>query len=195
MTLASILYIPRNSGICDYVKEIFEETRNFNPLKITRKFVPLDDKEGEEPVKTDFFEETFLGMSQLRREDGIWWLGSGTNKRRDEIEEEAKNEEEIASEENEPMEEEESARSTLPGFQWTQVEEEAQVEGEQNEKEVEIAGSGSVEEYFDAADEGHTTTEDVPTAPVVTVEQKKRKHIDSGVDPSGTIPDFDLLHL
>ncbi|GAB2270911.1 hypothetical protein Dimus_005772 [Dionaea muscipula] len=168
-----------------------------NSELLTRIFtafeVPLDDKRGEEPVKTNFFEETFLGIGQLRRKDGIWWLGSGANRRRDEIEEEDQHEEEVAPAQNEPIEEEKYARSTRAGFQWTQVEEEAQVKGEQQEKEAEIDGSGSVEEYFDAKDDGHTATEDVPTATVVTDEKKKRKSKSSGVDSSGTIPDFDLL--
>ncbi|GAB2273610.1 hypothetical protein Dimus_008397, partial [Dionaea muscipula] len=58
---------------------------------LTRVFdafeVPLDDKEGEEPVKIDFYEETFLNMCQLKREKGVWWLGFGSNRRRDNKEE------------------------------------------------------------------------------------------------------------
>ncbi|GAB2285965.1 hypothetical protein Dimus_020391, partial [Dionaea muscipula] len=42
MTLASILEIPGNTGICDYVKEIFEETKYCHPLEITRKFANDD---------------------------------------------------------------------------------------------------------------------------------------------------------
>ncbi|GAB2276631.1 hypothetical protein Dimus_011349 [Dionaea muscipula] len=36
--------------------------------------VPLDDKQGEEPKRYDFFEETFLTICQLTRENGVWWL-------------------------------------------------------------------------------------------------------------------------
>ncbi|GAB2287849.1 hypothetical protein Dimus_022204, partial [Dionaea muscipula] len=115
-------------------------TRIFDAFEI-----PLDDKEGEEPVKTKYFEETFLGMSQLKREDGVWWLGSGTNHRRDDMEEE-QNEEEVTPEENELVEEVE-----------------AQVEGAQKEKEAEIAGSGSIEEYFDVVDEEKTVDEGITT--------------------------------
>ncbi|GAB2288219.1 hypothetical protein Dimus_022561 [Dionaea muscipula] len=46
--------------------------------------VPLVIKKGEEPKKYDFFEDTFLTMCKLTREDGIWWIGSGENRRRDE---------------------------------------------------------------------------------------------------------------
>ncbi|GAB2285733.1 hypothetical protein Dimus_020170 [Dionaea muscipula] len=48
---------------------------------------PLDDKEGEEPVKTDFYEETFLNLCQLKREQGVLWLRFGANRRRDNKEE------------------------------------------------------------------------------------------------------------
>ncbi|GAB2268206.1 hypothetical protein Dimus_003184 [Dionaea muscipula] len=45
--------------------------------------VPLVIKKGEEPKKYDFFEDTFLTMCKLARENGIWWIGSGENRRRD----------------------------------------------------------------------------------------------------------------
>ncbi|GAB2265885.1 hypothetical protein Dimus_000916 [Dionaea muscipula] len=45
--------------------------------------VPLVDKKGEEPKRYDFFEETFLTMCKLTKENGIWWIGSGENRRRD----------------------------------------------------------------------------------------------------------------
>ncbi|GAB2266134.1 hypothetical protein Dimus_001156, partial [Dionaea muscipula] len=38
MTLATILEIPGNSGLCDYIKEEWEPSRYNNPLEITRKF-------------------------------------------------------------------------------------------------------------------------------------------------------------
>ncbi|GAB2302570.1 hypothetical protein Dimus_036576, partial [Dionaea muscipula] len=48
--------------------------------------VPLVIKKGEEPKKYDFFEDTFLTMCKLTRENGIWWIGSGENRRRDDDE-------------------------------------------------------------------------------------------------------------
>ncbi|GAB2265964.1 hypothetical protein Dimus_000996 [Dionaea muscipula] len=36
--------------------------------------VPLINKQGAEPKRYDFFEETFLNMCQLKREQGVWWL-------------------------------------------------------------------------------------------------------------------------
>ncbi|GAB2269159.1 hypothetical protein Dimus_004086 [Dionaea muscipula] len=47
--------------------------------------VPLDDKAGEEPKNYDYFEETFLSICQLKRENGVWWLGIGENRRRDDV--------------------------------------------------------------------------------------------------------------
>ncbi|GAB2290575.1 hypothetical protein Dimus_024856 [Dionaea muscipula] len=48
--------------------------------------VSLDDKRGEEPKSYDYFDETFLSMCQLKRENGVWWLGIGEHRRRDEEE-------------------------------------------------------------------------------------------------------------
>ncbi|GAB2270037.1 hypothetical protein Dimus_004952 [Dionaea muscipula] len=45
--------------------------------------VPLVIKKGEEPKKYDFFEDTFLTMCKSTGENGIWWIGSGENRRRD----------------------------------------------------------------------------------------------------------------
>ncbi|GAB2296635.1 hypothetical protein Dimus_030745 [Dionaea muscipula] len=112
------------AGICEYIKEVWEESRYTKPLEITRRFandatimkarrvrssrdetfskdhelplwrlahfgfeafgVPLVIKKGEEPKKYDFFEDTFLTMCKPTGEDGIWWIGSGENRRRDE---------------------------------------------------------------------------------------------------------------
>ncbi|GAB2294511.1 hypothetical protein Dimus_028716 [Dionaea muscipula] len=164
LKLASILGIPGNNGICEYIKDVWEESKYTKPLEITRKFandetlttnvvprfgkrdtssfmdltymdhlmfkrlvnlprvmirhmsyiismkdhelpfsdwltkifeefgVPLVDKKGEEPKRYDYFEETFLTMCKLRRENEIWWIGTGENRRRDdEIEAPAEN--------------------------------------------------------------------------------------------------------
>ncbi|GAB2294793.1 hypothetical protein Dimus_028986, partial [Dionaea muscipula] len=48
--------------------------------------VPLVIKKGEEPKKYDFFEDTFLTMCRPTGEDGIWWIGSGENRRRNDDE-------------------------------------------------------------------------------------------------------------
>ncbi|GAB2301390.1 hypothetical protein Dimus_035416 [Dionaea muscipula] len=68
--------------------------------------VPLVIKKGEEPKKYDFFEDTFLTMCKLTGEDGIWWIGSGENRRRDDDE---------AAPEEEAEGEDEGNQSTLIG--------------------------------------------------------------------------------
>ncbi|GAB2276418.1 hypothetical protein Dimus_011146 [Dionaea muscipula] len=45
--------------------------------------VPLVDKKGEEQKRTDYLEETFFTMCKLTRENGVWWVGTGENRRRD----------------------------------------------------------------------------------------------------------------
>ncbi|GAB2270795.1 hypothetical protein Dimus_005662, partial [Dionaea muscipula] len=196
LRLASILGVPGNSGICEYIKEVWEESKYTKPLEITRKFandnmimetrrvksvemksfqrfvhflvmknivpkfgkrdttsymdliymdhltsrrlvnlprvmmrhmsyvismkghelpyddwltmvfeafdVPLIDKQGEEPKRYDYFKETFLSMCQLKRENGVWWLGSGENKRRDDEEAAPVQSEELHEEEQNP---------------------------------------------------------------------------------------------
>ncbi|GAB2289957.1 hypothetical protein Dimus_024255 [Dionaea muscipula] len=142
----AILDVPRRTGICEYIKEVWEESRYTKPLEITRRFAndatiikarrvrssrdetfskvysfsgnekcdtsiweerhlkllgldiygSLNGKEvsqsatmikkGEEPKKYDFFEDTFLTMCKPTGEDGIWWIGSGENRRRDDDE-------------------------------------------------------------------------------------------------------------
>ncbi|GAB2278469.1 hypothetical protein Dimus_013151 [Dionaea muscipula] len=66
MKLASILGIPGNNGICEYIKEVWEESRYTKPLKITRKFA------NDETI----MEDTFLTMCKLTRENGVWWISS-----------------------------------------------------------------------------------------------------------------------
>ncbi|GAB2285822.1 hypothetical protein Dimus_020261 [Dionaea muscipula] len=199
MTLASILDIPGNNGICDYVKEVFEESKYCNPLEITRKFanddtiakarrlpygelltrifhafeVPLNDKEAEQHVAIDKFKDTILNMCGLRRENGVWWLGSGANRRGDE---EVENEEEVA-----------------PAVE--QVEEDAEVEGQPKETEAEVDGAGSGDKFYDAEEGETATAEDTPTPAAQPYAQQQGKTTDSAVDPSGHIPDYDLLHL
>ncbi|GAB2294546.1 hypothetical protein Dimus_028751 [Dionaea muscipula] len=231
MRLALILDVPGNTGICEYVKEVWEESKFIKPLEITRKFandefinearrvkstkmkpfqrflhfvvmknvvpwfgkkdttsfmdltymdhlsmrrlvnlprvmmrhmsyvisikdhelpygdwlamvfeafdVPLIDKQGEEPKRYDFFEETFLTLCQLERENGVWWLGTGEHRRRDD---------EIDAQAAEKGQ-------NLKDFEWEALIDEAEIQGEHMEKEVEAEASGSGEKFFDAVDE------------------------------------------
>ncbi|GAB2292130.1 hypothetical protein Dimus_026382 [Dionaea muscipula] len=249
LKLASILGVPKNNGICEYIKEVWEESKYTKPLEITRKFanddaimearrvksvemkpfqkfihflvmknvvacfgkrdttsymdliymdhliarrlvnlprvmmrhmsyvisvkdhelpygewltmifkafgVPLVDKKGEEPKRTDYFEETFLTMCKLTRENGVWWLGSGENRRSDdEIEAPTENvhEEEVKDQND---------------FDWEAVIDEAAVQGE----------SGTGEKFYDVEDEVQESpevNEEVPSvAEQASAPQKK----------------------
>ncbi|GAB2268705.1 hypothetical protein Dimus_003654 [Dionaea muscipula] len=129
--LASILGVPRKNGICEYIKDVWEESKYTKPLEITRRFANdetlMAARRGEEPKRYDYFEETFLTMCKLTRENGVWWVGTGENRRRD-------NDDEVPEEE---VEEEEKDHTD---FDWEAVVKEATVEGE----------SGSDDQFFDA---------------------------------------------
>ncbi|GAB2283744.1 hypothetical protein Dimus_018236 [Dionaea muscipula] len=138
--------------------------------------VPLVNKKGEEPKRYDYFEETFLTMCKLRREDGVWWIGSGENRRRDDN---------VDAPEGEAEKEEERNQDD---FDWEAVIEEAAVEGE----------SGSREKFYDAEDKDQGSPEvheEIPAAAPQSSAQQKEQNA-SGVDPScptGRIPEAELL--
>ncbi|GAB2292717.1 hypothetical protein Dimus_026954 [Dionaea muscipula] len=132
--------------------------------------VPLVDKKGEEPKRYDYFEEIFLTMCKLRREDGVWWVRTGENRRRDD--------DEVLEEE---VEEEEKDQTE---FDWEALIDEATEQGE----------SGSDDQFFDAQVEVEEPVTETPVAPAVpapsTVQQKETTP--SVVDPScptGRIPE------
>ncbi|GAB2268097.1 hypothetical protein Dimus_003074 [Dionaea muscipula] len=245
LKLASILDIPGNNGICEYIKNVWEESKYTTPLEKTRKFandetltaarrvksseikpfqrfihflvmknvvprfrkrdtssfmdltymdhlmsrrlvnlprvmighrsyvifmkdhelpygdwltmvfeefgVPLVDKQGEEPKRYDYFEDTFLSICKLTRENRVCWLGTGENRRRDD-------EIEVPTEEE-------------------AVIDEAADQGE----------SGSGEKFYDAKDEiqeSAAVVEEVPAVPAQDSTQQKEIEA-AGVDPSG----------
>ncbi|GAB2270969.1 hypothetical protein Dimus_005826 [Dionaea muscipula] len=126
--------------------------------------VPLVDKKGEEPKRYDFFEDTFLTMCKLTRENGIWWIGSGENRRRDD---------DVDAQEGEAEEEEERNQGD---FDWEAVVEEAAVEGE----------SGSGEKFYDAEDKDQGSpevNEEIPATSSQSSTRQKEQET-SGVDPS-----------
>ncbi|GAB2283371.1 hypothetical protein Dimus_017885, partial [Dionaea muscipula] len=114
------------------------------------------------------------------RENGVWWLGSGENRRRDD--------EEVGPAENEE-ENEEEAEAQLD-FDWEEVVDEATLQGE----------SGSGEKFFDAEDEvpgSEEVSEDVSDMPAPASVQQKEK-APAGVDPSaptGNILDYVMSKL
>ncbi|GAB2281707.1 hypothetical protein Dimus_016277 [Dionaea muscipula] len=130
-------------------------TRIFNAFD-----VPLDEKDATHPVMNDYFKESFLNLCGLKRENGIWWLGSGEKRRIDELE--GDSEEESEGEESDSEEIEDAANheeSTPAGFEG---------EHSHSETEVKIAkkSSESVEDFFDATDVDIDTTEG-PAQPVL----------------------------
>ncbi|GAB2276054.1 hypothetical protein Dimus_010796 [Dionaea muscipula] len=258
LKLASILGIPSNNGICEYIKDVWEESKYTKPLEITRRFtnnetltaarrvksgemkpfqrfihflvmknmvptfgkrdtlsfmdltymdhlisrrlvnllrvimrhmsyvismkdhelpygdwltmvfeafgVPLVNKKGEEPKRYDYFEETFLTICKLTRENGVWWIGTGENKRRDD---------EVEA----PEEEAEEEVDAQTDFDWEAVIDEAAVEGE----------SGLGEKFYDAEDEvqGSPEVNDEISAVVTQASAQQKETTPSGVDPSG----------
>ncbi|GAB2273549.1 hypothetical protein Dimus_008339, partial [Dionaea muscipula] len=81
--------------------------------------VPLDKKDVTQPVETDLFKESFLHKCGLKRENGIWWLRSGENIRRDEeesdLEEESDEEESDSEDEEKTSSKQESTLQLLRG--------------------------------------------------------------------------------
>ncbi|GAB2301218.1 hypothetical protein Dimus_035252 [Dionaea muscipula] len=88
--------------------------------------VPLVNKKGEEPKRYDYFEETFLTMCKSTRENGVWWIGSGENRRRDD--------------ENVPEEKAQEEEGNQAEFDWEVAIDEVAERGE----------SGSDDKFFDA---------------------------------------------
>ncbi|GAB2266328.1 hypothetical protein Dimus_001342 [Dionaea muscipula] len=141
--LASILGIPGNNGIY---------------------------KKGEEPKRYEYFEETFLTMCKLTRENGVWWIGTRENRRKDD-EVDAPEEEEVDAQQD---------------FDWEPVIDEAAVQGE----------SGSDDQFFYAQVDVEEPMTETPAAPAFpaspgdsTTHQKEQTP--AGVDPSsppGHIP-------
>ncbi|GAB2299865.1 hypothetical protein Dimus_033916 [Dionaea muscipula] len=132
--LTSILGVPGKNGICEYIKDVWEESK----------------------------------------EDGIWWIGTGENRRRDD--------------DNEALEAEaEEEEKDQTEFDWEAVIDEAAEQGE----------SRSDDQFYDAqvdVEEPVTETPDalaVPASPEqVPIQQKETTP--SGVDPSypsGHIPE------
>ncbi|GAB2268196.1 hypothetical protein Dimus_003174 [Dionaea muscipula] len=127
--LATILGVPRTNGICEYIKDVWEESKYTKPLEIIRRFAN---------------DENLVAAKRVK-ENGVWWIGSGENRRRDD---------EVDVLEGEAEEEEERNQGD---FDWEAVVEEAAVEGE----------SGSGEKFYDAEDKDQGSpevNEEIPAA-------------------------------
>ncbi|GAB2283593.1 hypothetical protein Dimus_018100 [Dionaea muscipula] len=100
--LATILGVPGKNGICEYIKEVWEESKYTKPLEITRRFANDDTIMKARRVKS-----VEMKPSQ-----------SGENRRRDD---------DVNAPEEEAEEEEERNKDD---FDWEAVIDEATVEGE-----------------------------------------------------------------
>ncbi|GAB2269281.1 hypothetical protein Dimus_004206 [Dionaea muscipula] len=190
--LATILGVPGTNGICEYIKEVWEESKYTKPLEITRRFANDNTIMEARRVKsvemkplqrfihflvmknvvprfgkrdtTSFMDLIYMDhliarrlvnlprvmmrnmsyvisvkdhelpygdwLTMLTRENGVLWIGSGENRRRDD---------DVDAPEEEAEEEEEGNPAD---FDWEAVIDEAAVEGE----------SGSWEKFYDAED-------------------------------------------
>ncbi|GAB2301867.1 hypothetical protein Dimus_035891 [Dionaea muscipula] len=99
---ATILGVPGTNGICEYIKDVWEESKYRKPLEITRR--SANDKN--------------LMAARRVKENGVWWIGSGENRRRDD---------DVDAPEEEAEEEEEGNKAE---FDWEAVIDEAAAEGE-----------------------------------------------------------------
>ncbi|GAB2270885.1 hypothetical protein Dimus_005749 [Dionaea muscipula] len=121
-------------------------------------------------------------------ENGIWWLGSGESKRRDEVkgdlEEESDEKDSTLEEEEETNGEQESTPVGTKGDC---------TDGTKEEK------SDSKETFFDAVDNTAATDEDNVDTDGHTQQCSQMKSGQSttirGVDPSSTGHDYQLIHL
>ncbi|GAB2292331.1 hypothetical protein Dimus_026578 [Dionaea muscipula] len=76
--LATILGIPGNNGICEYVKEVWEESKYIKPLEITRRRRDDDEDAPEEEAededegnKDDFDWEAVIDEATVEGESGL----------------------------------------------------------------------------------------------------------------------------
>ncbi|GAB2284230.1 hypothetical protein Dimus_018696 [Dionaea muscipula] len=180
--LATILGVPGKNGICEYIKDVWEESKYTKPLEITRRFANDGNLTAARRVKSgelkpfqrfvhflvmknviprfgkrdtsSFLDLTYMdhlmsrrlvNLPRLTREDGVWWIGSGENRRRDD---------DVDAQEGEAEEEEGRNQGD---FDWEAVEEDAEVEGE----------SGSGEKFYDDEDKDQSSpevNEEIPAA-------------------------------
>ncbi|GAB2292793.1 hypothetical protein Dimus_027027 [Dionaea muscipula] len=202
MILAGILGIPGNNGICEYIKEVWEPSKYYKPLEMTKKFANNDLIIVARRVKstemkpfqrflhfifmknvvprfgkrdnTSFMDLTYMDHMLTRRLVNL--------PRNEEVADEGQNNQE--------------------DFDWEAVIDEVEIQREEMEKEVEIQGeSGSAEMFYDVEVEVEGSVEapvedNSPTPAPSSVQQKEQTVV--GVDPSGpssSIPDSDFQKL
>ncbi|GAB2275932.1 hypothetical protein Dimus_010678 [Dionaea muscipula] len=171
MRLATIPGIPGNTGICEYIKDVWEDSKYINTLEIARRFT-----NDEMITEARRVRSTEMKPFQRLRKNGVWWLGSGEHRRRDD--------EEVAPVQNKEVNEEAEGQR---GFDWEAVIDEAALQGE----------SGSDDKFFDAQVEVEEPAAKAPTVLVFSASPGDSTNVQkepaiAGVDPSaptGSIPD------
>ncbi|GAB2268881.1 hypothetical protein Dimus_003824 [Dionaea muscipula] len=177
MRLTSILGILGDNGIYEYIKEVWEESKYTKPLEITRKFA-----NGDEPKRYDYFEETFLTMCQLKRENGVWWLGTGDHRRRDDDMEEVNNNDQAVNEEGQN-----------PEFDWEAVANEAALQGESGLDDLFFYAQVEVEEPV-AEDLAVPVFLASPRDSTNVLREPTTARVDLSA-PTGSIPDSTMIKL
>ncbi|GAB2268591.1 hypothetical protein Dimus_003546 [Dionaea muscipula] len=169
--LATILGVPGTNGICEYIKDVWEESKYTKPLEITRRFTNDENLMAARRVKSG-------ELKPFQRFVHFLWIGSGENRRRDD---------DVDAPEEEAEEEDEGNKDD---FDWEAVIDDAAVEGE----------SGLGEKFYDAEDKKQDSPdvneENLAAVPQSSAQQKEQDA--SGVDPScptGRIPEAVMTKL
>ncbi|GAB2273113.1 hypothetical protein Dimus_007919 [Dionaea muscipula] len=188
----TILGVHGNNGICEYIKDVWEESKYTKPLEITRRFANDETLTATRRVKSgelkpfqrfihflvmknvvskfgkrdtsSFMDLTYMDHLMSRRLVNLPRIGTGENRRRDDDDEAPKEE----------VEEEEKNQAE---FDWEAVIDEAAEQGE----------SGLDDQFFDAqVDVEAPVTETLAAPEVVAQDSVQQKETEaSGADPSG----------
>ncbi|GAB2285846.1 hypothetical protein Dimus_020286 [Dionaea muscipula] len=155
--LATILGVPGNNGICEYIKDVWEESKYTKPLEITRRFANDETLTAARRVKsrTEALPKIYSFLGYEKCGSQIWRRDDDDEAPEEEVEEEEKDQDE---------------------FDWEAVIDEDAEQGE----------SGSDDQFFDAQVDVEEPVTKTPAAPEVvaqdSVQQKETEA--SGVDPS-----------
>ncbi|GAB2272820.1 hypothetical protein Dimus_007640 [Dionaea muscipula] len=152
--LATILGVPENNGICEYIKDVWEESRYTKPLEITRRFANDETLTAARRVKSGELKPFQRFIHFLVMKNMVPRFGSGENRRKDDDD---------VPEEEEAQEEE----GNQADFDWEAVVDEAAFEGE----------SGSGEKFYDAEDkvQGSPEVNDEIPATITHASTRRRK--------------------
>ncbi|GAB2302311.1 hypothetical protein Dimus_036325 [Dionaea muscipula] len=194
--LATILGIPGNNGICEYVKDVWEESKYIKPLEITRRFANNETLTAARRVQSTEMKPFqrfvhFIVMKNIvprfRKRDttsfmDLTYMDHLVNRRRINLPRVmmrhmayiiSVKDHELPYE----VEAEDEDEGNKDDFDWEAVIDEATVEGE----------SGSDDQFYDAQLEVEEPVTETPAAPAVpassSAQQKDQEP--SGVDPSG----------